>query len=413
MKVLWFSNCVLGNSINKGSGSWLFAMSKIICDSVELINATLSSVEQVTYNNYGSFSEVLIPSYKLKDGIPEEKNICTIQETIENINPDIIHIWGLESFWGSLYAKGYIKGKVILEVQGLMKPCYEVFWAGLNPFSVVMKTLCVRDIVYPNSRLLRGRKAFKFRSQQSEYVLSNCNTISTQSRWVRDQIKFLIGKQCKVYNTLRPIRQEFWDASPWQAHRNSCRIFTSMSYYLPFKGIHVLIQAVALLKQKYSNVLLEIAGVEEKDTIWYRQFAYIKLLIKLAKKMGVIDNVKFVGRLSASEIICHLHACDVFVNPSFVESYSASTAEALAVGVPTVVAYSGAMPDFSVNKKVSLYYSPMDYADCAAKITTMIENDKVRNELTENAKNEVKNLCGSESVKKVQLAIYNEVLKNE
>lgn len=413
MRVLWFSNCVLGNSVSNGSGSWLFAMSRIISGSVELINATLSSVDQVTYNEYDTFSEVLIPRYKLKNGIPEEKNIKIIQETIKKINPDIIHIWGVEGFWGLLYANGYIKGKVILEIQGLMGPCYDVFWAGLNPFIVATKTLCVRDFLYPDSNLVSRRKAFKHRAQQSEFILSRCNTISTQSRWVRDHVKFLIGEQCRVHNTLRPIRQEFWDASPWQAHKNSCRIFTSMSYYLPFKGIHVLIQAVALLKQKYSNVVLEIAGVEVKDLVWYRQHAYIKYLTKLAQKLGVIDNVQFVGRLGALDLVKHLQSCDVFVNPSFVESYSASTAEAMALGVPTVTAYAGAMPDFSSNRDVALYYSPMDYTDCAAKIITMLENDMVRTKLSSNSRIEIARLCGSENVAKVQYEIYLEMLKTE
>ncbi len=413
MKVLWFSNCELGNNVSKGSGSWLFAMCRIICNSVELINATLSNVDQVVYNKYDTFSEVLIPKFKLKDGIPEEKNTKVIQEVIETINPDIIHIWGIEGFWGLLYAKGFIKGRVILEIQGLMGPCYESFWGGINPKMFALRSRCLREFLYSGSRLYKNRKVFMERSKQSEYVLSTCRAVSTQSRWVRNQIKFVIGEGCKVYNTLRPIRQEFWDAEQWKSHDNSYKIFTSLSYYMPFKGLHILIKALSLLKHNHNNVVLEIAGIEKKDLIWYRQFPYIKYLIKLAKKLDVYNNISFVGRLNASEIVKHLRESDVFVNPSFVESYSATTAEAMAVGIPIVAAYAGAMPDFSANQAVALYYSPMDYVDCAAKITVMMENSTIRNELILNSKNEIKNICGSDRVREAQLGIYYDMMKEE
>lgn len=412
MKVLWLSNCVLGNTISNGSGSWLFAMSKIIRKSVELVNMTSTTVDEVVCNKYEDLTEVIIPNYKLKNGLPSEGEINQIVTAVEEIKPDIIHIWGIEGFWAQLYVDGYIKGNVIVEIQGLLHPCYEVFWGGLNPYTFVFKSLCIRNLLYGSSFLPKRRRIFQKRGEQSESVLGRCKVVSTQSNWVREQIQFVLDSKCKIYKTLRPIRNEFWEAEKWHKHSGSCRIFTSMSYFMPFKGIHVLIKAVSILKKKYSNVVLEIAGVEQSDLVWYRQFSYTKYLRGLSKHLGIEDNVVYVERLSAKQIVEHLHRCDVFVNPSFVESFSASTAEALAMGVPTVAAYSGAMPDFSTNKDVALYYSPMDYTACAAKILTLIENEDVRNELCCNAQNEIAVLCGSENVHNVQLSIYKDVFDN-
>ena len=195
-----------------------------------------------------------------------------------------------------------------------MGPCYESFWGGINPKMFALRSRCLREFLYSGSRLYKNRKVFMERSKQSEYVLSTCRAVSTQSRWVRNQIKFVIGEGCKVYNTLRPIRQEFWDAEQWKSHDNSYKIFTSLSYYMPFKGLHILIKALSLLKHNHNNVVLEIAGIEKKDLIWYRQFPYIKYLIKLAKKLDVYNNISFVGRLNASEIVKHLRESDVFEN---------------------------------------------------------------------------------------------------
>lgn len=410
MKVLWMSNCVLGNSISNGSGSWLHAMSHLIKDSVELTNVAKASVDKITYNSYDSFNEILVPSFSIKNDNIANDIANIIHEVVEHTSPDIIHIWGVEGDWAYLYAKGYIIGNVVLEIQGLMEPCYNVFWGGLEPRDIIHKSLCVRKLLYPKTRLSKRRQKFKIIGEQTETILKECHFVSTQSNWVRDQIMFSINDKCKIYKTLRPIRQDFWEAKPWHHHNGTCKIFTSMSYYLPFKGIHVLIYAISLLKKKYRNVMLEIAGIEQKDLIWYRQFEYIKYLQKLSKKLDVVDNVKYVGRLTAQQIVEHLQGCDVFVNPSFVESYSASTAEALALGVPTVVAYAGAMPDFSENIPVSLYYSPMDYVACAAMISSFIENEDMREELSTNSKREIQRICGSDSVRKVQLSIYEDLL---
>lgn len=415
MKVLWFSNCVLGNSVSDGSGSWLHAMCQLIKDSVVLTNVAVAPVNEVTYNTCDSFNEVLVPPFNCNNKrFSREEVSDRIQGIIENVNPDIIHIWGTEGCWSKLFEMGIINGRVILEIQGLMEPISDVFWGGLNSFDVKRKSLCLRNLVYPSQGYHHRIKMFKQNAEKQKNILNKVQYVSTQSKWVRDNTQFYLPETCMVYKTLRPIRQEFWDAEPWaEKNRDTIKIFTSMSYYDPFKGMHILASAVNLLKRKYTNVTLEIAGVSKKDLVWYRQFDGIKYLKTLSKKLGVWENIEFVGKLTAQELTKYLGDCDVFVNPSFVESYSASTAEALAIGVPTVVAYAGAMPDFSEELPVSLFYSPMDYTECAAQIMRIKENKEVRDSLICNAKKIIRAKCGNENVKKMQLSIYSALLNND
>ena len=414
MRVLWFSNCVLGNSVSDGSGSWLHAMSRLIKDSVELTNVVRASVNEVTYTSYDTLHEVLVPSFNYKDKkVVKEVVADRIQTIIKKIAPDIIHIWGTEGCWATRFAQGSIKGRVLLEIQGLMEPISDVFWGGLNPCEVRRKSICVRNIVYPSQGFHRRMSSFRNDGKGEKHIMQKAKYISTQSNWVRDQIQFCLPEACKVYNTLRPIRQEFWNADPWHLKKNdTVRIFTSMSYYDPFKGMHILVKAVSVLKRKYKNVILEIAGVRKEDLVWYRQYDGIKYLKKLALELNVWDNIEFVGRLTAPQIIKHLQDCNVFVNPSFVESFSASTAEALSLGVPTVLSYAGAMPDFSSNQDVALYYSPMDHTACAARIVQLVENNEIRKTLADNARSVIIEKCGNDNVRKVQVSIYSDIINN-
>jgi glycosyltransferase involved in cell wall biosynthesis len=102
--------------------------------------------------------------------------------------------------------------------------------------------------------------------------------------------------------------------------------------------------------------------------------------------------------------------CDVFINPSFVESFSASAVEALSLGVPSLLAYSGAMPGFSEKVRVAEYYNPLDYFDAAAKTLELVNNKEKAESLGGNASAYIRDLCAPGSVCKCQLDIYSNVL---
>ena len=102
----------------------------------------------------------------------------------------------------------------------------------------------------------------------------------------------------------------------------------------------------------------------------------------------------------------------VYVNPSLVESYSAAAAEALLLGVPSVLAYSGAMPDFSEELAVCLYYSPMDYIACAMQIDTLYREGEIRSQLTCNAIKIMTKKCDFENIRQTQLSIYDNIIKS-
>ena len=148
-----------------------------------------------------------------------------------------------------------------------------------------------------------------------------------------------------------------------------------------------------------------LAGVDIKLQ-FYRINGYTKFLFSLINEYGIKDRVLFPGKLSAKQLTEWLLKSDIYVNPSLVESYSAASAEALYLGVPTIMSYAGAMPEFSRNKKVALYYPQMDFVSLASRIDSLISDKELSLELSSNAISEMSTKCGSELVKKTQLEIY-------
>lgn len=409
MKILWFSNRELTTSISDGSGSWLYAMSDLLLDEVDLYNITEANVHDISFNESRGIKEYLLPKYKLKNGVPSKKNINRITEIVDKISPDVIHIWGIEKYWALLFARGYIKFNPIVEIQGLLSACNDVYWSGLSPLEII-KTLKLKEFLKPSSSLYYRKRKIAADAVLENEMLSKLKVFSTQSQWTRDQIQF-VNFSAEVYKTQRPVRREFIQSPKWSKTLDGRFIvFTSLSYYEPFKGIHILLKAIREIKRKYGNVILKIAGPNIKDVSWIRMGGYEKQLLSYISKYNLNSNVEFLGRLSASALVDELVSADVFVNPSFVESFSASTAEALCVGVPTVISYAGAMPEFTEEVKTALCYSPMDYKSCAAKIEALYINTELSSRLSQNAIEFIRSRCSAQSVKNTQLQIYRDYI---
>lgn len=411
MKVLWFSNCVLSKQQSSGSGSWLFAMRDLISKDVELINLTDDAVGEITAHEGNGIREYLIPRWKTKQGVPSIENIQKIADIVRKETPDIIHIWGVEKYWALLFGRGYIKfDRVILEIQGVLSACTDVYYGGLTPMEC-RRLISMRGMIFKWSRHSYKYRTLQRMSLYEEELIKNFKNIAVQSHWTKDQLSAICNGKADFYYSLRPIRQEFYKAEKWQKQGNDNPVvFCSMANYPPYKGFHFLLRAMYLLRLQYPTITLRIAGSNLYTSSVFAITGYERFLLQEIKALNLEDNIHFCGKLNASQLVKEIQNANVVINPSMVESYSAAAAEALYLGAPTVLAYSGAMVNFSEEKPVALYYNPMDYRSMVARIRTLFEDETIRNTITANAIEVLAIKCSSDKVKACQLETYNRIV---
>lgn len=407
MKIIWFSNCVLSKNESSGSGSWLFAMRDLIALDIELINIAEDSVGSITVHEGNKIKEYLIPQWRLYKGVPSEEKIQRIIDIINQEAPDIIHIWGIEKYWALLFSRGYIKfDKVLLEIQGVLSACVDVFWGGLTP-KESKGLISLKTALYPPSKLRNIYRSFQKNSTYEEEIIRNFDNIAVQSRWTREQLSSICKQKTNYFYSLRPIRQEFYKSRKWTLPNNvNPVIFCSISYYVPFKGFHFLLRALHILAQQYKDITLRVAGYDLINRPLYRKSDYECYILSEIKRLGLQKNIHFCGPLKAPQLVEEILNANVVVNPSLVESFSAAAAEALYLGAPTVLAYAGAMVNFSDEKTVALYYNPIDYRSLSSKIMVLIEDDIIRNQLIVNSVEMLYKKCSPEGVKERQLETY-------
>jgi glycosyltransferase involved in cell wall biosynthesis len=127
----------------------------------------------------------------------------------------------------------------------------------------------------------------------------------------------------------------------------------------PYKNCEGLLRAWALAREKLGDRQLAIVGPARDDR-------YAARLRSLAADLGISADVIFVGGVQLEETARFYQAADVFVYPSFNETFGLPILEAMACGCPVVTSGTSAMPETAGGAAVLA--DPKDPASIASAI---------------------------------------------
>ncbi len=106
----------------------------------------------------------------------------------------------------------------------------------------------------------------------------------------------------------------------------------------PYKNCAGLLRAFAAAKRELGDRQLAIVGPG-------RDGPHAAELAALARDLGIADDVVWVGGVPITETVLFYRAADVFVYPSFNETFGLPILEAMATGCPVVTSNISAMPE--------------------------------------------------------------------
>jgi len=116
--------------------------------------------------------------------------------------------------------------------------------------------------------------------------------------------------------------------------RRENRILTTASADVPLKGLTYLIDAYALLLERYPDLELVVIG-QLREGPTSRKLA----------DLGLAGRVIFVNDLTDDEVAEHYAEATICVTPSLYEGFGLPAAEAMSCGAPVVVTDGGALPE--------------------------------------------------------------------
>lgn len=404
MKILWFSNIKLTETQMNGSGTWISGMNDLLSTyypDVQIANVTIAEVDTVCEEIVRGRSQWVLP----KKTTAEDVDLFTT--IIDSYHPDIIQIWGTESFWATIPFKTICPSiPIILDMQGFFSSVLDVFYGDLT-MQERIKCFSIKEVLRPSSSLPRIYKLLEKNAKREEEIIRNYNTISVQSNWVKENVR-LLNPEAIIYETRIALRPQFFQSVKWNIKRmEPYTIFSTASMIEPTKGSFTLLKAFREVKRLLPQAKLLLAGSIQTGI---RKSGYMRLMEQFIYSNGLSDSISFLGSLDTDDLIkVYLHS-NVFVNPSYVESYSLILAESTYLGVPTVATYAGAMGELGNFESLS-YFSKYDYRSCASKIISILTDRVLAKRLSMQSMAFSEKKHDPKTVAATQFSIYNSVLK--
>lgn len=146
-----------------------------------------------------------------------------------------------------------------------------------------------------------------------------------------------------------------------------------------YKGLGYLLKALKTVKNEIKDVKLIVGGDGELKT-YYQE---------MANRLGIGDNVEFVGFIPDSKLVEYYNRCSVFVLPSYSsdqEGFGIVLLEALACGKPVVtteiVGVSNDVHEFNAG----IVVKPCDVKSLADAILGVLQDSDLRRRMGKNGR---------------------------
>ncbi len=151
------------------------------------------------------------------------------------------------------------------------------------------------------------------------------------------------------------------------------------------KGIFDLLEAISALRPVVPDVRLLCAGEGERSAV-----------ARYAERLGIADAVKFTGWVGPSGKRALLEAATVLALPSYDEALPMSVLEAMAAGVPVVVAPVGGVPEVVADGVSGLFAAPGDVTTLHRQLRKLLLDRKLAARMGAAARESMRLRCAPE-----------------
>ena len=233
------------------------------------------------------------------------------------------------------------------------------------------------DTIYFLQIPWKKRFMAKIRNVYMTYLFKRCaNVFYTENELITELVK--IKFRCNaVYTITNNYNQIFDTPDKWSQHNlvmfEGARIFSASSM-MQHKNLPFTVKVAKSLKNKYPTFKFQfVLTVKRED--------FVDIPSNLE------DSFLFTGSLHISEIPFLYKQCDMVIQPSLLECFSASYPEAMKMGKPLIV------PDLvfakGLCKNAAAYYSPLDADQAADLVYRIYTETNFRNSLVEKGKEQL------------------------
>lgn len=288
------------------------------------------------------YHEVQVPTYPLFDYPPYETALASsMVDVIKNNKLDLLHV-----HYAIPHASAAYMAKQILAKEGIVVP--------------VVTTLHGTDIT------LVGRD--KTYAPVVAFSINQSDAITAVSKNLRDETynTFRIEKEISVIYNFVDVQR--FSRKPIDAFRkviapNGERILLHASNFRKIKRVQDVVRIFSKVLQQMPAKLLFVGDGPERSTAE-----------DLARELGVVDHVRFVGKQEQMEDI--LAIADLFLLTSEYESFGLAALEAMAAGVPVVSTDAGGLKEINLEGETGFTSAVGDVENMSKQAIHILQSDE-------------------------------------
>ncbi|MBN1127101.1 MAG: glycosyltransferase family 4 protein [Sedimentisphaerales bacterium] len=422
MRILWLVNdplpdlaAILGITATTGGG-WLTALSQGLSseESIELGIASRVPYGKPLDISLKGIRYFTVPAPRKGFGLlyPTNDMLFRYQEIVDQFSPDVIHVHGTEWYGGLVTVGNRMGYPTIVSLQGLIDHHRRHFLGQLGFFDILRSRTLKEWLMFGG--LWRQRWQWSRRAIVEREIIRGHQIFDGRTLWDRAQLRRL-NPDALYFQCQRVVRQEFFKREWFLSTVNRHTIFTSSASY-PLKGFHVLVRAVAILRREFPDVRVRVPLASfkvptDKNDLFaqMRGDGYSNYLAGLIDKLDVGNHIVPLGQLSGEEMANEMEHAHVFALSSFVENSPNAMAEALTVGVPSVVSLAGGIPSLIDDGRDALGFPPGDEAVLAEQIRHIFHDDSLAIQLSRAGRETARLRHSPEAIVQRMVEIYRAV----
>lgn len=419
MRVLWITETPaeydISNRSYNGRG-WIGALQKLIQDDSRIsefgiifphenddkllrINNTI--YYPIKRNIPTNFFSWIISNWKNK--IFNQFEIETLKKYIEDFSPDIIHVFGTESWL--LQSIELTNIPCVVHLQGILQPIQNAYY----PIGITKISTIKYDIIsfLKGNSIWHYKRILDARTKIEEKYICNVQYFMGRTDWDKTISNFLSpnAKYFRVNEVLRPIFYNINEVNTKYENSNKNKIsLISTISNAPYKGLDVIIKTAILLKNKNIDFEWNIVGITESQT-------FTKYLTKLFKIEYSNFNINILGVKNEIELTSLLVNSSLYIHTSYIDNSPNSVCEAQILGIPVISTNVGGISTLIENNLTGFLYAANDPFHLASLIVNTFNNKETYKRIADKGKKIAQQRHDKNIIKSDLLKSYQEIIK--
>ncbi|MDV2482138.1 glycosyltransferase family 4 protein [Methanoculleus sp. Wushi-C6] len=272
-----------------------------------------------------------------------------------------VRIIGYLSFWARIYLQIRKIHPDVVHCQAL-DVCI--------PARIAKKTMNIPYVVWGQGSEIYFPE--RFLQLTSKHILQNADAVFALTDNMKRKMQTVCDKEISVVpNGIDSGRFEI-SSRDWKEGNGRTVIFVGRLH--PIKGVHYLLEAMAIVHREIPDAKLIIVGDGTERS----------KLEKLVEKLDLEDCVQFAGQVPQEEIPRVMHQADVFTLPSLSEGLPVVLLEAMAAGLPIVATNVGGVPEILEDGVNGYLVDAKRSNEIATGILMLMMNDEMREKVSAN-----------------------------